>query len=213
MKKESTDKAVLLVELLDSTRSDIATIVMGDTDLATIALRVDNGLQIMSNQVKSILGMVPDSQGEPVVFGPLTHLDGEIGQSANEVTDEDLTILPVEVNELKEKVLKFEASLGERTDAEVLAAIITTDDQLVIRGLAKKAGVEGFQDAAIDESFVVAIRAGLAGKVETTKADKSAIIAQIKAAETKEEIEALAKGNDDPEIQDAAIERIIEIEG
>jgi hypothetical protein len=215
MSPQAKEKALQISEALDSFRDQVILITDGEPELASIALRIANRLGVESNQLKAIIGVTIESHGSHVEFGPLTHLDGPIKDKV-EITEEDLDVTAPQIIELKDKVLKFEESFAERTNDEVLGAIITTDDTLIIRGLAKKAGLEDFQDAPIDEDFVVRIREGIAGKQQQQQgdaiADKATLLANIAAAKTNEEVEVLAKGSDDEDVQNAAMEKMIELD-
>lgn len=214
MTPESKQKAIQVADKIDTARTEIAELVSNDPNLNNIHMRVDKHLQLLSNQVKAIIGVSPENTTSGTVeFAPLSKIDGEelTGDIPADVKDSDLTINNSDVALLKEKVLRFEESLHERTDDEVLAAVITTDDILVIRGLAKKANVNEFDTAEINHSFVQAIREGLAQLEEASKADRAALVAKIKLADTVDLVKELGGGDDHEDVKLAVKERLTEL--
>lgn len=214
MTPESKQKAIQVAEKIDTARTEIAELVSNDPNLNNIHMRVDKHLQLLSNQVKAIIGVSPENTTSATVeFAPLVKLDGEdiTGEIPTDVNDSDLNIKENEIIVLKEKVLRFEESLSQRTDDEVLAAVITTDDILVIRGLAKKANVNEYDTAEIDLAFVQAIREGLAQLQDASKSDRAALVAKIKSADTVDLVKELAGENGHEEVQVAVKERLTEL--
>lgn len=212
MTPQTKDNITTVVSIIDEARSSALAIVGKDPELSSIKLRINHSLLTLSNSIKAMVGLSPDMQDEKIVFPPIDKIDGEYIKTP-EVKAEDLTPSVSDTETLRERVLQLEKGLLGMTDEEIIRAYKTDSDILVIRGLAKKAGIADYQEATIDEKLIAGTREKLAAKKTQTAGDKTAIIAQIKAAETKEQVEELAKGNDDEEIQNAALEKIIELEG
>lgn len=199
-----------LVSVLSNARINVLEIASTEPLLSATKIRIDTQMSTLINSIKAQLGYNPDVQSEKIIFGPIEKLDGQDFKTPN-VTPELLVPTIDDTQALKEKVLSLQSALSQMTNGEIIKNYITNSDLLAIRGLAKKAGIVDYNEAEINENLIAGIREKLQSLNQRAEGDKAAILAQIKQATTKEQVEELAKGNDDEEIQNAALDKIIEI--
>ena len=198
------------VAILTQSREAALEILKSEESLSSVVITVENGMNTLVNRLHFQLGESPIVAGT-TEFKPLTKLDGVsfIQEEPAEAVIPDKS----EIEILSDRIMELEKQLPGLANDQILKAYKTKADKLIIRGLAKKAGVPEFESAKIDEAFMEAIRNGIAGKREVKKQDKAAVLALIAKADTVEKVRELAAGSDDASIQDAALQRIIELEG
>jgi hypothetical protein len=198
------------ITILKQAQESSITILKSDEKLSTTVIMVEHGMNTLLNRLKFQLGeglVIPGT----VQFPPLNKVDGQSFIKEDPV--EASTPVKEEVDILKQKVADFEQNLPELTNDVILKSYKNKADKLIIRGLAKKAGVPEYETAKIDELFLNAIRDGLSNGKEVVKLDKAAILAQIATANTPEAIRSLVSQSQDEEVQQAGLDRVIELEG
>lgn len=205
-----SEKIAAVCEVLATAKSDALELLKDQPNIDLTRSKIDNSIRQLANSLKAQVNLPLETE-KPVTFEPLTELDG-MDLRPKQVKEEDILPTKDEKQLLLDRIKELEVSLPEKDNETILKSYVTAEDKTVIRGLGKKAKVHDYAKAEINGEYLDHIREGLSKKEVTKKADKKAVLAQIKAAETKEQIEDLAKGSEDEEIQNAALNRIIEIE-
>lgn len=214
MQSESKKAVSDAIEQLDTTKEVILIGLGAHPELSSIRLHIDNHLRMLSNRIKAMTGIAPNHETIPdaINFPPLQQLEGKVFNT-KVVESKELEPKNEEAENLKSRIIQLQDALDKGyTNEQVLENYATAADQLVVRGLAKKANHPQFATGEINDQFLNEVREGLAAKGEKSNLDTTALIAQIKSADTKEKVEELAKGSDNEDVQNAALERIIQLE-
>lgn len=138
-------------------------------DHGMLIISIQTKFDQMINQLKFLAGDVTNTPALPnaeKMFPPVTNFMGEPLVKPDVVTTEDLDPKAVERKLYAERVLKFQEAINTMEDKAILEAYASPMDQLVIRGAAKKAGVEDYETSLVNSDFLNQIRTGLKGKAD-----------------------------------------------
>lgn len=149
-----------LINLRAELESDMA-------DYPMVALGVLTKLTQCINTL-SFVGNLAVSPMEKVELPPITSFMGEPLTQVEEVTEETLTPQEIDRNNLIAKIDVLESTLDTATNDQILETYRL--DSNVIRGLAKRAGLEDFRTAEITEPYVQLVRESIAEKNASDKA-------------------------------------------
>lgn len=137
------------------------------------AISIEHGLDRLINKLKFLDGQSLDSGRVQTVFGPITEFMGEKINYPVKIAEEEIVPEPTAVELFVKKVDEFQEQLPILDSAKVIDSYKTKEDLKVIRGAAKRAGLEDFKTAEITVDYVDQIKAGLAAKIaEKAKTDK-----------------------------------------
>lgn len=99
-------------------------------------------------------------------FPPITHFMGEKIEKPKVVKIEDMTPKDAEKKIFLDKVDALEKMFPTLPNQKILDAYSQTNDTNVIRGVAKRAGIENYRRGEINEKFLEDIRTGMAAQIE-----------------------------------------------
>lgn len=139
---------------------------LAGTEFNNIFIQADAQTQQILNRLNHLSGVAPTTA--PLVqFKPMTDFMGEKIIGPKQVTKEDYTAGPDDFRVFKGRVDRLKAELPTLHNSAILNGYTLPEDQLVVRGVAKIAGVENFEEREIDEKFIEEIRKGLEEKEDT----------------------------------------------
>ncbi len=147
--------------LLDSRVKILA--LLQQTHYTNLQVSVDNNLNQLIHFFRHTTGAADTTLGNDstISFGPLSSF---MGEPVHAPTAIDVTLLTPSVEErelLKQKVLQLEASIENSDNDVVINSYALPEDELVLRGLAKKLEITGYETSPIDYDFINAIRAAV----------------------------------------------------
>lgn len=133
-------------------------------DHPSLLLTVTSQLDLLINRLGHLSGIaIVHTKAEE--FKPVTNFMGEDITRPREVTSEDLSALPEDVAILVAKVDRLYAEFDTIAPEGILNAYTIPEEQLVLRGVAKRAGVEDYEDAEINVYFIEKIAKAIKQKV------------------------------------------------
>ena len=100
---------------------------------------------------------------------PITKFMGETIVRETKITSFDLNPREAEKNAFLAKVDKLFAEIGTLNAQAILNSYTRPEDIMVLRGVAKRAGVDGFEDKPITFDFIEEIQMGVELKKEETQ--------------------------------------------
>ncbi|MVT11367.1 hypothetical protein [Chitinophaga tropicalis] len=144
-------------ELLEQAKSYAEDLLEGNP---SVILMVSSGLVAIINRLNFMAGR--ESQiNKPVEFPPITEFMGEEIKYAKKIEKADLTPAEADRQDFIKKVEQLYAQFDSITPEGLLHGYTLPEDQLVIRGVAKRAGVEDYADRDIDIYFLEDIAAAI----------------------------------------------------
>lgn len=141
-----------VVDILILAKNQIADITNG-TDYGHISLNIDSSLTGLINRVSFLAG-VPITVRQSQEFKPITEFMGEDILTPQPIKPADLEPTDTEETLYKTKVHTLYDALPTIPIKEILDSYVTTEDQLVLRGVARLAGVTDYKEAPINEAFI-----------------------------------------------------------
>lgn len=206
--QEHQKNAQKVVDILDKARTKCLSIMNDDDMLKLAALGVETTINQLINRLVHQVGLPPRGEANSIVFEnlkPSVQPDAASIADAS-VTNDDLAKLAADVEKAAEIVSGNPADIALnrfKTNIEILA----------LRALAKKLGVPEYETTELNEAFIEAIKAAQDAQQQQDQLDKTATLALIAQSEDPERVKQLAAAfNDDEEVQDAAMNRMIELE-
>jgi hypothetical protein len=172
----------IVSEILLQAREDIA-MVLTDTTHQNILLSVTSNLTRLANQTAH-LGGITIKQVTPVDFPPVTNFMGEPIIRPKEIKEADLEPEKSEVEILQAKIQKLYDSWDSLAHEGILNAYTLPEEQLVIRGVAKWAGVPNYEDATLNLHFLEKITRAM----KQSKQEKKTIAGIEEQLQKQEEI-------------------------
>lgn len=169
--KEGFQKAF---DILKQAKIDVLA-VLDDKLHGTVGITVGVGLDNLINRLSHLTGMLDNySMQIQTDFPPITEFMGEKLEFAKDIKAEDLSPKELEKKRFNEKIDRLEAALPNMSND----LIIEDQETLVIRGLAKRAGLENFRNGEVDHQFINDIRAQLTSESyqESRKKEQEAAI-------------------------------------
>ncbi len=139
-------------------------------DNGHLLVTVEHGLNRIINQLNFLVGrqqeVIEDARTQ---FAPITHFMGEELNRPVEIKTEELSPKEAQRKIFLEKVDRLQNSIGELDNEAILDAYTQVNDTNVIRGVAKRAGLENYAKGEINHQFLDDIRLGL--KAQSDKTD------------------------------------------
>lgn len=135
-------------------------------------IRIENRLRLEADQLLLLTGSGDLATGQPAVLGPATTIGGKPIGKVRKFTEADMIPSDDKVHQLKEAIEEALEYFGPDASAEGILARIP---ELIIRGVAKKAGLKVTKDEPkeLTVEFIGEIQAALAAqnglKPEETK--------------------------------------------
>ena len=114
-------------------------------------------------------GVLEPDKHEKVEFPPITSFMGEEIIHATKITPADLNPKEAEKQDYLNKVNKLYAEFESIAPEGILNSYTNKEDVLVLRGVAKKAGVEDYADREINLLFIDKIAAAIKAKAQDEK--------------------------------------------
>lgn len=164
MSKQNIDKAFsILVKAGDDVKKTLK-----DKEEQPILLGIIAGLTKITNKLSFLTGSNV-RQNEKVTYPPVTEFFGEKISLPKKVNKEDLTPKEAEKTTFRSKVQTLYKQFHTLDADGIINSHTIPEDQLVLRGVAKLAGVAEFEDRTIDHKFIADINKGIVAKAEDAK--------------------------------------------
>jgi hypothetical protein len=166
---------------LTDVKEGIASILTGPEHSSHL-MYANGALDAMINRFHFLGGSLPAAN--PVTqFPPVTNFMGEELVLPKPIKAEDLSPDELETELFRDKVERLYATIQSIPADGLLNTYTLPEDQLVIRGVAKRAGLEGYEDREITFGFIDDI-AGAIKKKEAKSAQENEIEKEL-AGQTK----------------------------
>lgn len=176
-------KILQAVEVLQAAKSDAEGLLIGHPNLA---IRCRNSLDSLINFFNHTAGAVGKPHTANVeLFPPITNFMGEKILQPKEIRQEEVVIGADEKERFKTRVKELYDSFPSLENEAILKGFDV--EPMLLRGVAKLAGVEGFIEKTIDFAFLDEIRAAMAGKVELAAAEEAAKKQAVNPKKKKDE--------------------------
>ena len=150
--------------MLTETRDKLLDL-LKDNDV--LKIRVKSQLELLINQFNFITGH-RSAEAPRTIFPEQTEFMGAPLNTPEQVKAEDLTPKELERKMFAEKVDRLEAAIkaGTLSNEAIIEANPNPSDKLVIRGVAKRAGLENYRDGEVNLQFLEDIREGFKSQEE-----------------------------------------------
>jgi hypothetical protein len=193
--------------IVDQCKSDVAALLNAPENEYT-KIHAEASLNKLSARLHHLAGSVPAGADKPTEFEPITNFMGEPIVPAGILSADDLEPGEADRMAFVARVEKLEAEIETISPAGIINSYTTAEDQLVLRGVAKRAGVEDFEDAEITEAFIESIVAGIKEKraAEALDAKVEAEIAALAQESEAQESEAQESEAQESEAQESESE-------
>lgn len=150
------------LDILLDTRVKILELLQA-TPYTNLQVSVDNNFNQLINFFRHTTGTSASTPevNSTTFFEPLNSF---MGEAVNAPTAIDITLLTPSVEDtelLKQKVLQLESSIEQLDNDVIINSYALPEDELVLRGLAKKLELIDYETRPIDYDFINAIRAAL----------------------------------------------------
>lgn len=185
------EKIKKVITILTNAKQDVANELQG-TEFENINLRVKHSIEQMVNLMGHYGNLeVSHTVSQPQKLEPITEFMGEKIEGAKKVQSEDIEPGLDAKQLFKNKVQALYDSFLEREDDELLTSNTIAEDQLALRGVAKKAGVLDYGIRDLTIQFIQEIKDGIKAKndannlSENMKAFDAAVAAGDAAAKSK----------------------------
>jgi len=168
-----------VVKLITDCKDQSLTL-LAEANSGPLSIKVSTTLTNLANNISFIAGMgISSNSSLSGNLEPVTRFMGEDIKRPEVIKTEDLTPKELEIKLFLEKVEKLSDYIKETdaTPASIIEAYSMDSDKLVIRGVAKKAGLENYKTGNIDEQFIADIRSAFLANDEEA--------AKVKAAQIK----------------------------
>ena len=224
-----TEKLKQALSILEDAKAQVSEI-LTDNESSAILLRVNAGMNSGITALSHAAGSANTAFATAIESKPITNFMGKkIGKSPVTVTEDQITPEEHEKNIYKGKVEKLYSEILRIESTDVLKNYTIPEDVLVLRGVAKRAGVKEF-DGELNVSFVDAIKDAIIEKEKIKKAQQDALnigtdpipaakeekaeqrITRINEAKSFDEVTALVEGEDRKTVLDAAEKKIADFE-
>lgn len=160
---------------------------LADQSQNSLQLAVTFDLNKLINRLSYMSGTpIAHNQREVMDFPPVTNFMGEEIVRAEAITEEVLQPKEDAKKIYLAKVESLEGVFHELSNEDILHMYTTPEDVMVLRGVAKRAGVEDYKEKELTLEFVEEIRTGLAAKSQNkqTEADIDKVTADLSEEET-----------------------------
>lgn len=166
--------------ILQKAKSDVEK-TLSAKEHSTLLLGITAGFNKISNKLAFLSG-VNINQDSKRKFDPITNFMGEDLSIPEPIKEDDLSPSEKEKAVFISKVDKLYASIDTIAIDGLLNDYKLPEDVLVIRGIAKRAGVEGYEDKEISVKFIEEIIAAKKQK-EADDAEQTRIEEELKKQE------------------------------
>ena len=137
-------------------------------DLSAIKIRVTNRLQQEQNFINGLIGAAMTTHGKEE-SGPVTHIMGELVAYRQPIAREQLEPTNMEREQfLSGRDNLYNQFLTLKND-KIFSFWKQPGNDAVLRAVAKKAGVENYADAKVNDIFVNAIRKAIQAEADLNK--------------------------------------------
>jgi hypothetical protein len=179
MDKRSLD-IKLAADVINAAKKEVLEILSGP-EHASLSLATGPQLDSIVKRLYFMAGATPEVDQAPVnQFPPITNFMGEEITYPKMVAVEDFEATATEKDVFLDKVDRLYKEFTSIPVDGILNSYTLPEDVLVIRGVAKTAGLEDYQDAEINSAFVEKIAKAIAEKDAETAKQKE-IDAQLKS--------------------------------
>lgn len=143
---------------------------LNDNDHGTTLITLRSSLDRMINQVNFLSGQSIHNPSNYMIFEPVTTFMGKDLGKKEPIQMSDLSPQELVRKQFVAKVDQLQAQLqaGTANNEAVLDAY--SNDQNVVRGVAKRAGLEDYRTAAINDEYLNQIKEGLKAQQDNDKA-------------------------------------------
>lgn len=172
-------------------KEDVLTALAGE-ELTTNAIFITTKLTEIINRLSFQLGVSAGTIQIPQNFPPVTNFLGEEIKRTPEVSEADLTPNKTEQDLYLEKVTALASTFRDRQPETLITDF--SNEPLVLRGVAKRAGLEDYEEGLINIDFIERIKAGL-DAIDTRAKEEDAINQELG-------FDGLTAGNYDNDVQD-----------
>lgn len=140
--------------------------VLNAPEHATILLSVTSDLTKVENRLRFISGSPQKAVEKPTTdpFPPITHFMGQKIKRVGMVKVDDLSPKDAERQSFRNRVDTLYAQFDSLSYQGILNSHTNKEDVLVLRGVAKRAGVENYETAEITRAFLEDISYGIEEK-------------------------------------------------
>jgi hypothetical protein len=152
----------------------------------SVLLLVTSNLTQLINKLNFMTGRQTAST-PAVEHPPITNFMGEEITYANKINKADLTPAQADREAFIDKVERLYTQFDTITPQGLLNSYTLPEDQLVIRGVAKRAGVEDYEDRTIDEDFIEDIAIAINNK-KADDAQQAEIERQLQNDQQKSQV-------------------------
>ena len=162
---------ILSLEALQSVSEEVSDYLSG-TEYEHIKLTISSGLERLISRLSFLTGN-DISTSAPVKFEPVTNFMGEnIERNTKDVTEDDLDPTEAEKRAYLAKVDKLYAEIDTLDVNAVLNSYSDAEGEQVLRGVAKRADVGGYDVRDLKIPFVEEIIAGKKAKEAAAKEEE-----------------------------------------
>jgi hypothetical protein len=142
------------LQIVQSAKKDVNQLLTG-TEFVHVLLEVNQLFRRLEMRFEFMGGVVQaETATKGKKFPPITNFMGEKIEVAQKITSAELNPKQAELEKLREKVQKLYGQIRDLQPPQVLHAYSLPEDQVIIRGVAKTAGVEGYNDREINAAFI-----------------------------------------------------------
>lgn len=151
------------VEALTKSKTEVLALLAKDNVGEIVSIGISTKFDQMINSLSFITGDF--NPGTPnFSFEPITTFMGEKLETPVVVVAEQLEPTKDDTTAYVEKVDALQKNFPALENNKILESYVTLTDVLVLRGVAKRAGLEDFREAEINSIYIDKIREGLKAK-------------------------------------------------
>ena len=187
---ENTQRISIALDILDEAKQDIAGVLENDH---SVLLIVESGLTRLINRLSAMIGKSAHI-GAIVEHPPITDFMGEKIEYAKQIDVAVLTPLEADKQHFRQRVNELYDQFDSISPEGLVQNATIPEEQIFIRGVAKKAGVEGYEDREITVEFIEEIAAAIKQQAADA-AQQAAIDKQLADPEASTKGRKPAKGN------------------
>lgn len=146
---------------------------LADTDYRANLLELNSLFQRLIARLVFMGGIEnPNEPQKPRSLQPMTRFMGR-DVKQDKTANADLDPTEHAKQQYLQKVNKLYESIQFTQPSIILNAYTMIDDVMVLRGVAKKAGVQGYESKDLDQAFIEEIQFAIAAKIEETQLQKN----------------------------------------
>lgn len=159
---------------------------LSDASLSTVKIGVLHGLRQTYNRLAGIAGIATyGSDSTSNVLQQPTSIFGQPINRPEPVKPANFQPTDPEKEALRERIKAFSSQIDKGDDSNLLKIVHQPQGELVVRGAAKLAGLQDWQEAELNVEFIQRIRDAHAASAEAEQAEQDAKAAATKAKSGK----------------------------